>query len=194
MSTHDIPRCSVETNVIRMLGDNPNTDNNLSAEQLKAKFDQAPEGIVAYLNNEMLPHTQGKIEIIGLLKSDGTGKVAEAVPGVDYQIPMKADSVTTEMLGNGVVTPEKLSASFAAPSSSSTATLTVEGWADKKQTVTNIAGVTADNHIVISPASNSYVVYAENMIRCIEQAEGSLTFQCEDVPDAAVTVNILIVG
>lgn len=41
--------------IIQNLGDNPNSDNNLSAELLKMKFDEAAKIIQQYLNGQVVP-------------------------------------------------------------------------------------------------------------------------------------------
>ena len=108
--------------------------------------------------------------------------------------------VTTGKIANGAVTKAKLGSDVTAaalggavPSVTKTATLSASGWASKKQTVT-VSGITTSQHLVIAPAPASYVAYGESMVRCVTQAANSLTFQCEDVPTASLTVNILIVG
>lgn len=109
-------------------------------------------------------------------------------------------AVTAPKIENGAISKEKLGSDVTAealggavPSVARTATLAAASWSSKKQTVT-VSGITASQHLVIAPAPASYVAYGESMVRCIAQAANSLTFQCEDVPTAALTVNILIVG
>lgn len=188
-----------DMDIIAKLSDSPNVDDGLTADQLKAKFDEGGKAIKDYINNTLLVEALEKPTFTGLVKSDGRGFV-QAEAGTDYQAPMGAGSVTSNMLGSGVVTKEKLGGDVTAaalggavPSVAKTASLTVAGWASNKQTVT-VSGITASQHLVIAPAPASYVAYGESMVRCVTQAANSLTFQCEDVPTAALTVNILIVG
>lgn len=72
-----------------------------------------------------------------------------------------------------------------------TVQLTSSGWTDKMQTV-SVDGVTASNIVFVSPEPASYADYAEAGIRCTEQAEGKLTFTCDNVPDGSVTVNVVL--
>ena len=44
-----------DVSVHQQLGDNPNTDNGLSADAIKAMFDRPAEDIKAYLNSEVVP-------------------------------------------------------------------------------------------------------------------------------------------
>lgn len=46
---------------VQQLGDNPNTDNNLTAAELKAWFDKAPLAIQEYVNTVLLPELESKI-------------------------------------------------------------------------------------------------------------------------------------
>lgn len=73
---------------------------------------------------------------------------------------------------------------------STSATLTTAGWSSKTQTV-NVTGVTASNTVVVSPAPTSHVAYCEAGIYCSAQGAGTLTFTCDEVPESALTVNIL---
>lgn len=72
-----------------------------------------------------------------------------------------------------------------------TVTLSADGWVNNTQTV-NAAGVTASSLVVVSPdpAADNYTAYAEAGIRCTEQDEGILIFECESVPDIGVFVNV----
>lgn len=72
-----------------------------------------------------------------------------------------------------------------------TATLSTSGWANNSQTV-SVPGVTADNNIIPCPAPESYTAYNESSVRCSAQADGKLTFTCDEVPSVALTVNVLI--
>lgn len=72
-------------NIIGSLGDNPNTDNNLSAAELKAMFDKAPELIKEYLNGTLVPAVQALENAVSLLSG---GVIQESVeyPGCYYRM------------------------------------------------------------------------------------------------------------
>lgn len=77
-------------------------------------------------------------------------------------------------------------------------TLTAAGWdaTSKAQTAT-VTGVLADETkqvIIPSPAKASMAAYYEAGIICTGQAANSLTFTCETVPTAALTVYVAIQG
>lgn len=44
--------------IISQLGDNPNSDNNLSAQELKQKFDESGNLIKNYINNTLIPEIE----------------------------------------------------------------------------------------------------------------------------------------
>lgn len=98
-------------------------------------------------------------------------------------------AVGTAKLGDGAVTKAKIASG--ATYSTAQATLTVEGWASNSQTV-SVAGVSANNLVIVSPAPVNFADYAEAVVRCVAQEAGKLTFACEDVPSVALTVNIAI--
>ena len=77
-----------------------------------------------------------------------------------------------------------------------TADLAADKWTGDKapyrQSVT-AKGVTNDNAVIVGPAEASRKVYIEAAVHCAAQEKDSLTFECEEKPTAALTVNILIV-
>ena len=73
-----------------------------------------------------------------------------------------------------------------------TVTLSASGWSNNKQTV-SATGVTADNNVFVSPAPESHAAYCKSGVRCTAQAEGTLTFTCDKVPDSALSVNLAII-
>ena len=108
---------------------------------------------------------QPQIASTGLLKGTGDGGVTAAIPGVDYQLPVKTATVT----------------------------LSVSGWSANAQTV-SVADVTADSIVVVAPAPASRKAYIEADVYCSAQGNGTLTFSCEAVPSAALTVNVQIIN
>lgn len=62
---------------IQKLGDNPNTDDGLSADELKAVFDKAPLRIQKFINEVVIPTLNKKVDASddGVLpvKDGGTG-------------------------------------------------------------------------------------------------------------------------
>lgn len=76
-------RLEDDLNIISALGDNPNTDDGLSAEQLKAKFDESVNIIKTYINNTLLTQALQKQNFTGICKLV-SGVLTQAVSGVDY--------------------------------------------------------------------------------------------------------------
>lgn len=56
-----------DLSIISKLGDNPGVDNGLSAEQIKAKFDEAANLIKDYINNYLLPELDKTVDVEALL-------------------------------------------------------------------------------------------------------------------------------
>lgn len=75
-------------------------------------------------------------------------------------------------------------------------TLPASGWKDKKITV-NDDRVTENEEkclVTISPkpATDNYMAYCESNVRGISQGTGSLTFECDDVPEKDLLVNVRV--
>ena len=73
-----IPQMTDDLNIIGGLGNNPNTDDGLSPEELKAKFDEAAKLIQSFLNATMIPEINSIIGAVGFKGSHGelTGRDA----------------------------------------------------------------------------------------------------------------------
>ena len=72
-----------------------------------------------------------------------------------------------------------------------TVTLNASSWSSNQQSVT-ASGVTADNDVIISPASGSHDAYGEAGVRCTGQTSNRLTFTCKEKPSSNLSVNVLI--
>lgn len=74
-----------------------------------------------------------------------------------------------------------------------TATLPASGWSSstKSQTIT-VAVVSADDDVLVTYAPESHDAYVNAGVYCSAQADGSLTFKCNKIPTANLTVNIIL--
>lgn len=114
----------------------------------------------------------------------------------DFTRPNAADIYGTLPIANGgtgAVTAEAALTSLGAQAQHSAVavTLPASGWASNQQTV-SVSGVTADNTIIPSPTPGDLLAYGEAGVYCSAQADGTLTFTCEDTPSADLTVNVII--
>ena len=62
-----IKKLLADLNIISKLGDNPGSENGLSADQLKAKFDEAANIIKDYINNHLITELDKIIDVEALL-------------------------------------------------------------------------------------------------------------------------------
>ena len=73
-----------------------------------------------------------------------------------------------------------------------TVTLTAAGWSGNAQTVSNSKFVTSGYAYTVCPAGDSFAGYAEAVIYADDvTTAGKMTFHCNEVPTANLTVNIL---
>lgn len=68
-------------------------------------------------------------------------------------------------------------------------TLSVSNWLNKQQTV-SVVGLSKDDTVFSTPDASSRELYVESNVRLIEQGEGTLTYVCEEVPSANLTINV----
>lgn len=76
-----------------------------------------------------------------------------------------------------------------------TITLLSNGWSDSVQTV-NVEGVTSeeDQVVIVSPVPASSIAYNSAGVKCSSEGEGTLTFTCESIPTADLSVNVLVLS
>ena len=70
-------------------------------------------------------------------------------------------------------------------------TLSASGWSSKSQTV-SVSGLGASDIVQVSPSQYAIDSYVNAGIKCVSQMNGSLKFECTEVPTRNVLVNILI--
>lgn len=68
-----------------------------------------------------------------------------------------------------------------------------DNWSNGRQTVT-ASGVSSKHVVYVSPLPDeaNYEVYTSNAIKCVSKGTNTLTFTCESVPDADVSVNVAV--
>lgn len=59
-----IPRFDEDLAIISKLGDNPGSDNNLTTDAFRAKFDEGPQKIQKFLNNVLIPAVAQRSPIV----------------------------------------------------------------------------------------------------------------------------------
>ena len=57
-----------------------------------------------------------------------------------------------------------------------------------------VGDVTAESNVVTSPSATGWVKSQENNVRCTAQANGTLTFTADSIPDASIYFNVIILG
>lgn len=138
----------------------------------------------------VLEGKQNSITAMGILRRTASGIVA-AEEGTDYQAPIAAGGITSDKLAAGAVTAQKLAS--AVKSTAALVTLAASEWSGNQVTV-DVAGVTAENNIIVAPIESSRAAYLASGIRCTAQGAGTLTFAADSAPADDVAVNVLIIN
>lgn len=101
-----IPKMMQDLAVISKLSDLPNSNDGLTAAELKARFDEAPLALQKYINDTMIPAlTAARIPYAGSSAIQATN-IQDAIASVHAQIRDASEGT----IANGSVTKEKLSA------------------------------------------------------------------------------------
>ena len=138
----------------------------INGHALSANIDLTASDVGALPDTTAIPSVPNTTAI---LKGDGSGGAAAAVPGTDYASPAIMHKVA----------------------------LTVAGWdSNTKQQTVACAGILADktNQRVICAAVDESYDSAWNTcyVQCVGRAADSLTFQCDEIPTVAVEVFVTI--
>jgi hypothetical protein len=181
-----------DLNIISKLGNNPNSDDNLSDAGLKGKFDAAGLLIQKFLNNVLIPAVNRIENAVGFKGTHGELSGRDAA----NQHPMSAIAGLVEAIQNA--NNASASAMGVAVAKTSTVTETVTLFADSWKEDNTMAVVIATipstaKAIVVSPdtGNKNYAIYADCGVRCVSQGSDGLTFRCEDVPDIDLVVNLV---
>lgn len=175
---------SGDVNVIAALRDNPVTDDNLTAQQFKEKFDYASGLIKTYINNTLVPAINTNIGNIATNATAIAGKqntlTFDNAPASGSNNPVKSGGIYTALSGkqDAITTASK--------------TVETSDWSSNTATVT-ITGLLSTDIIIVAPAPASFYKWRDCGIYCSSQTNGGITLTCEDVPDTAITVQVLIV-
>ena len=130
-------------------------------------------------------------------KPSYTASEVGALP--DTTVIPSVPSTTKLLKGNGsgglvAATPET---DYASPETMRKVTLTTAGWnANTKQQTVTVSGVLTDRtkqKVICSPVDESYdSAWNTCYVQCVGHAADSLTFQCDEIPRAAVEVFVSI--
>lgn len=197
---------SGDVEIIRPLDNQPNDNGNppLTADQLKAKFDQFGDTFKSYFNNTFIPQVQAAIEAaamgVGPSGVDGAYITDGTVTAEKLKQASGSEAVITATVRDGAITKEKCASAVQTILDSvsdkqaehKTATTTLaSGSTSWTQTVT---GVRSTNTVIAVAGTDetSYNAWVNCGIRATSQGYDTLTFKARSAPSSNVNVNILI--
>lgn len=159
--------------------------------------DNPPPYPVTSVNGKTGDVTVSALEIpttTNLIKGDGAGGLAEA----ETQEATLVDVPNGLLKGDGTAISTAVAGTdYASPVIMRKVTLTTAGWnsGTKQQTVT-VSGILADGtkqRVICSPVDESYnSLWNSCYVQCVGHGADSLTFQCTELPTAAVEVFVSI--
>lgn len=142
-------------------------------------------------DNGDVKFTGAKGKYLGFTEENTLGAVdLPSASATDKGITSLVDSYTSTDTGKAA-TPKAVNEVYKRLPVSTSVTLTAAGWSSGTQTV-SVAGVTADNHVIVAPAPASRDAYINSDVRCTAQGKAQLTFTAASTPTVNITVNIII--
>ena len=192
--------------IISALGDEPNTDNGLTAAQLKAKFDESAKNIRTFLNNSLISALQTKIRSLddatyGTDKINNGAITAEKLASSAVTTEKIADAnVTTAKIADSNVTAAKIAAG--AVSASYSGTIAATDWTGDSapySAAVSISGIlSTDRPIADAVMSGTWETDASrddswSYIYRVVAANGSVTFYAKKKPTVALPFTLMCV-
>lgn len=129
------------------------------------------------------------------VQSGSTRTLAQALENVvtsDVVVDSLDSDDTTKPLS--AAAGARLAASIASMAKMSThqVTLPAANWNDDNRQTVDLAGVTADQVLIITAAPGSYEAYNDAVVWCSAQGDNTLTFSAKYTPSVDVDANILM--
>ena len=103
-----IPKILEDLSIIQKLSNLPNETDGLSAESLKAAFDEAPLKLQQYINEELVPYLEGDNAATGIGIAAIEGVNAEDVQRALEILKAQINDATAGAIPDGSITAEKL--------------------------------------------------------------------------------------
>lgn len=214
-----IPKFEDDIEVISKLGDYPGSDNNLSTDGFRSKFDEAAVKFKRYINNVLIPNLDMIVDVrallLGILDKTLTmsDKAAEAKATGDAlnkkldkaggimtgNIAMSGKRVTG--LGDPVEDGDAVTKKFLEDKKQNfSAVLSANGWAGDASPYTQtvpVEGITKDDNPdywpVYSGTNEERIAQKEGfaVLDFLETADGSITVTCfEEKPEVDITIGM----
>lgn len=179
-----------DLNIISKLGNNPNSDDNLSDAGLKGKFDAAGLLIQKFLNNVLIPAVNRIENAVGFKGTHGELSGRDAA----NQHPMSAIAGLVARL-NDISTSSSNALSVAMSKTTiftEQIVIPASNWSNNEAVVTPSIVPTTSKMIIVAPEADDadYEEYAQCGVRCVSHGSGELLFVCDDTPRVDLVVNL----
>lgn len=163
-NTKSLQKFEADLNIIQKLGDEPNTDNNLNAAELKEKFDEAANIIQRYINETLVPYTTH-------LYSEENPPTAEAVGAATTSLYTAIVTTTWKLRSDGTYYYQDVS---------------VDGILESDTPIADVVlGADAE--------ANAAYLEAWACVNRISTADGSITLYASEAPGSAMTIQLKVV-
>lgn len=190
-----IPFFEEDLDIISRLGDYPGSEDGLTPEDFKARFDLAGNLIKKFLNEVIIPNFNIAIDVEeltsyilekvlnlsgGMMRGDidmNGHKITYLKEPTD-----SGDAATKKYVDDAKDTMEYVYKTIELPSGN---------WNNNQQTIT-VSGVTNNIDLTVtpSPTRENATAYSEAGVICTASDNNKLTFECTDVPSVSLSVNI----
>lgn len=190
-----IPLFEEDLDIISKMSDYPGSEDGLTPEEFKKRFDVAGNLIKEFLNNTLIPQANLTVDpdaIIAKVLEKALDTGGGTMGGTLYmsgnriadlgEPVLDGDAVPYRYFQQGV---DKLEHHY------QTVTLKSSDWASRKQTV-YVPGIAAGADVTVSPSPTraNFEEYSSCGVLCVAVNDNAILFECDYVPTADLSVNI----
>ena len=170
-----LPKFEKDIAYISKLDDEPNDVGGLSADELKARFDQAGQDIQAYINEELIPRADSAIEAAAL-GIGGGGAISGEM--------LAPKSISGEKLADGAVTAEKVAAGAVTTGAIADKAVTERKIADGAVSTAKLADKAVTREKLADEAVSTDKIFPGAVTN---EKIGANAVTAEKIPDGAIT-------
>jgi hypothetical protein len=190
-----IPLFTEDMDIVSKLGDYPGSENGMSPQEFKQRFDIAGKLIKDFLNNTLIPMANLTVDpdaIVAMVLAKALDTGGGTLTGTLYMSGERIADVGDPVLDGDAVPNgyfqrkvEKLEYHY------QTVTLKNSEWVNHQQTV-SVPGISTGADVTVSPApaKENFEEYSSCVVLCVAINDDAVVFECDYVPGTDLAVNI----
>lgn len=194
-----IPLFTEDMDIVSKLGDYPGSEDGLSPQEFKQRFDLAGKLIKDFLNNTLIPLTNLTVDpdaIVAMVLEKALDTGGGTLTGTLYMSGNRIADVGDPVLDgdavpNGYFQRKVEDLETKLEYHYQTVTLKNSDWVNHQQTV-SVPGIAPGADVTVSPAptKENFEEYSSCVVLCVAINADAVVFECDNAPGTDLAVNI----